>query len=214
MKRIMRKNQVVVTTLAILVAVAGYLSYTDKLTDKSNQVSDSTYEEVYKSDDLLSSTDDIDSLDVDLNELVALENNEEELPDDTGSIGETILTSGVTTDSFILEAKMNREQIRSKNKEELQNMLDNTELLEEQQNEIINEIVKLTSASEIESATETLLSAKGFENSIVSITDDCVDVLIIRESISDTEKAQIEDIVKRKTNIGIENIVITLKSID
>lgn len=66
MKKIFKKNQFVVTLLAVLIAVAGYLNYADKLAknEKTEEV-DNTYDSVYKGDDLLTSGDDILSLDVD-----------------------------------------------------------------------------------------------------------------------------------------------------
>ena len=71
----------------------------------------------------------------------------------------------------------------------------------------------ITKAAEKEAATENLLAAKGFEQSVVSIQDGKVDVIINLERISDEQMAQIEDVVKRTTEISIENITIsTLKS--
>jgi stage III sporulation protein AH len=55
-----------------------------------------------------------------------------------------------------------------------------------------------------------LLSAKGFDGSVVSIDSGAVDVVISRYLLSDAERAQIEDIVERKTGMGVESIVITL----
>ena len=43
----------------------------------------------------------------------------------------------------------------------------------------------------------------------MSITDGSVDVVINMAEITDAQRAQIEDIVKRKTEISGENIVIT-----
>lgn len=43
----------------------------------------------------------------------------------------------------------------------------------------------------------------------MSITDGSVDVVIGQSEITDAQRAQIEDIVKRKTEISGENIVIT-----
>ena len=71
-------------------------------------------------------------------------------------------------------------------------------------------MVRLTEAAEKENAAETLLQAKGFTDPVVSITGEKVDVVIGAASITDPERAQIEDIVKRKTEVGAENIVITL----
>ena len=52
--------------------------------------------------------------------------------------------------------------------------------------------------------------AKGFSDPVVSITDDKVDVVIHASSITDPERAQIEDIVKRKAEVGADQIIITL----
>ena len=44
---------------------------------------------------------------------------------------------------------------------------------------------------------------------VVSITDNAVDVVLDMGDVTDAKRAQIEDIVKRKTNINAENIIIT-----
>ena len=54
-----------------------------------------------------------------------------------------------------------------------------------------------------------LLEAKGFTDVVVSITDNAVDVVLDMGDVTDAKRAQIEDIVKRKTNISAENIIIT-----
>ena len=67
----------------------------------------------------------------------------------------------------------------------------------------------MTDIAEREAAAELLLEAKGFTDSVVSITEGTADVVINMTEISDAQRAQIEDIVKRKTEISGENIVIT-----
>ena len=54
-----------------------------------------------------------------------------------------------------------------------------------------------------------LLEAKGFENAIVNLTGETADVVVPEAELEDAQRAQIEDIVKRKTGITPENIVIT-----
>ena len=71
-----------------------------------------------------------------------------------------------------------------------------------------------TSNIKKENAAETLLMAKGFADPVVSITDGKVDVVINAASITEPQRAQIEDIVKRKTETGAENIVITLLKLE
>ena len=54
-----------------------------------------------------------------------------------------------------------------------------------------------------------MLEAKGFTDVVVSITEDTCDVVLNMGDVTDAKRAQVEDIVKRKTNIAGENIVIT-----
>ena len=44
---------------------------------------------------------------------------------------------------------------------------------------------------------------------MVSITDDNCDVVLNMGEVTDSKRAQVEDIVKRKTNVSAEHIVIT-----
>ena len=67
----------------------------------------------------------------------------------------------------------------------------------------------LTDNSEKELAAELLLEAKGFTNSVVSVCANAVDVVVESNGLTDTEKAQIEDIVTRKTNCDISQLTIT-----
>ena len=108
------------------------------------------------------------------------------------------------------EIQLNREQVRTKNKETLLEIINNTNISDEQKQTAIDNMVKMTEYAEKENATETLLSTKGFENTVVSINDNSVDVVIGMTEITDAQRAQIEDIVKRKTEVPAEYIVISL----
>ena len=57
--------------------------------------------------------------------------------------------------------------------------------------------------------SEILLEAKGFTDVVVSIADDSCDVVLNMGEVTDAKRAQVEDIVKRKTNIAGDKIVIT-----
>ena len=70
-------------------------------------------------------------------------------------------------------------------------------------------MVFMTEVAEMEAAAETLLASKGFSETVVSISDEMVDVVVNATELDDAARAQIEDIVARKTQIAPENIVIT-----
>ena len=63
--------------------------------------------------------------------------------------------------------------------------------------------------SEQEMAIETLMSSKGFSDAVVNLTEDSADIVVNAVELTDANRAQIEDIVTRKTEIAPENIVIS-----
>lgn len=104
---------------------------------------------------------------------------------------------------------MSREQIRAQNKETLQALIDNTNISEEEKQDAVAQMVRMTELAEQEMAIETLMASKGFSEAVVSLTNDSVDVVVDAAELTDANRAQIEDIVTRKTEIAPENIVIT-----
>ena len=73
----------------------------------------------------------------------------------------------------------------------------------------VQSMVEMTELVEKESATELLLEAKGFTDVVVNLTGETADIVVPMKEVTEEQRAQIEDIVTRKTGIGVENIVIT-----
>lgn len=201
MKKIVKKNQVIITSLAILIAVAGYLNFADV---------DLGFKDQETSTDSSSILEDVD---YDLTDETALldENGADgsetgEEADETGTPGEAVLTGA---SNFAAQAKLSREQVRSQNKADLQEIINNTDIGDEQKQEAVNTMVAMTDIAEKEAAAELLLEAKGFENVVVNLTGETADIVVPDSELDDAQRAQIEDIVKRKTGIAAENIVIT-----
>lgn len=123
--------------------------------------------------------------------------------------GQTVMASTTVGVGLVSEAKVTREQNRSRNKEILMELINSTNITDEQKQSAIDEMVAMTDAAEKELAAETLLTAQGFDEVVVSINDACADVVVSSSQVSDAERAQIEDVVKRKTGIEAANITIT-----
>lgn len=255
MKSLIKKNQLMITALAIMIAIAGYLQFAgtnleeEYLTvDDGNMTSvDSggvitenyTATGLETTDGLLDLSEE-DLLSADLTELESLDSEIDIIVDDylaegmqtdgtaeglaanaeadgqlaeatpkAGEIpGEAIFTStgGV---EVLSEAKLLKEQTRAKNKETLLEIINSTGLTDAQKQEAVDSMVKMTEIAEKEAAAEILLEAKGFSDVVVSINADAVDVVVNATELTDAQRAQIEDIVKRKTEIAAENIVIS-----
>ncbi|MBS6813548.1 SpoIIIAH-like family protein [Lachnospiraceae bacterium OM02-31] len=235
-----------ITALAIMIAVAGYLNFAgtkageEQLTsaDAGNAGEDMTALLDLSEEDVVS---DIDSMDSDQDGVAAADYLNEQMPanaqvqadsaqvavvsetmdeasaeqvaEDTdvqnGEVpGEAVFTSstGVTS---LAGAKLQKEQTRAKNKETLLDIINNANISEEQKQDAINGMIALTDMAEKETAAEILLEAKGFNDVVVSISGSGVDVVVNAPSLTDAQRAQIEDIVTRKTGISPENIIIS-----
>lgn len=243
MKRIFRRNQVIITTLAIMIAAAGYLNYSAKKEVAGAEVYEAgmmeiSDEDIFAENQALNGVDDGT-----LKEIASLDGDGEENMKDGGEAssgaaegsanpvqaeaagsetaeagienpGEAVLTNGTSVAEYIAGVQLNREQIRAKNKETLMQLINSDQIPDTEKQAAIQNMIRMTEIAEKENAAETLLKAKGFVDPVVSITENKVDVVINAVSITDPERAQIEDIVKRKTEVGADGIVITLMDLE
>ena len=131
---------------------------------------------------------------------------ETETEAETETPGEAVLTG---LPNFAAQAKVNREQVRSANKETLLEIINNENLGEEQKQDAVNSMVNMTNLAEQEEAAELLLEAQGFSNIVVNLTGDSADVIVPKEYMGRCQTGLDQDIVKRKTSVPAENIVIT-----
>ncbi len=232
MKNMIKKNQMMITALAIMIAVAGYLNFAGtKVTDEeimsvngevtANDVGDLALEDDsdqatfadLSEEDLEQASGDIESLDMDVtmsenggvDEELAEALAEEQMEDVPG---EAVFTSSGTV-SELSGAKLQKEQTRAQNKETLLEIINNANISETQKQEAVNSMISMTDVAEKETAAEILLDAKGFDDAIVSIDGDSVDVVVNTEELTEAQRAQIEDIVIRKTGVSAESVIIS-----
>ena len=123
--------------------------------------------------------------------------------------GEAVLVSNTVTGNYFEEAKLSREQTRAKNKETLTNLVNNKNVTNAQKDKAMQQIMQMTENKKKETATENLLAAKGFSEAVVTILSDSVDVVVNADDLTESQIAQIEDIVKRKTECSADKIVIS-----
>lgn len=230
MKNMIKKNQMMITALAIMIAVAGYLNFAGtKVTDEelmsvsgevgATELTQEDAEADYASlldlsdEDMEQAYGDIESLDSDVtmeesgsvDEELAQALAEEQMDEVPG---EAVFTSADPS-SQLSGAKLEKEQTRMQNKETLLEIINNANISESQKQEAVNSMISMTDIAEKETAAEILLEAKGFDDAIVSIDGDSVDVVVNTAELSEAQRAQIEDIVIRKTGVSADAIVIS-----
>ncbi|MBQ4536593.1 MAG: SpoIIIAH-like family protein [Lachnospiraceae bacterium] len=256
MKNLVKKNQLMITALAIMIAIAGYLQFAgDSLESEIMTVNDESMTNVVNADSVITENYAVDGLlelseedllNEELTEIASLDSDvdvvmedyldedmivedmtvaeatpqEGEVPGEavfTGTEGVTVVEeaavmdemSGMGAVSVLSDAKLLKEQTRAKNKETLLEIIESDGLTDVQKQEAVDNMVSMTAVAEKESAAEILLEAKGFSDVVVSINGDAVDVVVNASELTDAQRAQIEDIVTRKTEIPAENIIIS-----
>lgn len=267
-KKLWKRNQIMITALALMIAIAGYLNFTGKqindeilvttsaqfeeanaLTDNSGTTKEESPVIYDISDEDIESLSEIESLDYDIElssadyiDEAAAEVAGEETALDTRDTTETVAqteeistvetaaavdtaekASNETTDEIpgeavftsttpvtsLAAANLTKEQTRAKNKETLLDIINNANVSDEARQQAIDSMIEMTEIAEKECSAEILLEAKGFEDVVVSISGDTADVMVNVKELSEAQRAQIEDIVKRKTGIEPENIIIS-----
>lgn len=271
-KKILRKNQIMITALAVMIAVAGYLNFAGTKIGEEDFISvdgsssELTYEisdedmyaislredtdgtikdyaaatgtegdipsldtdDVTVTDNYLSNGMDVTSdsaltANADGTELQAsdeaADGTDTALASNTDESGATVIeqeipgeavftsASGVST---LAGAKLLKEQTRAQNKESLMEIIQSEELTEDAKKDAVNSMITLTETAQKESDAQMLLEAKGFTQTVVSISGDSADVMVEAASLTEAQTAQIIDIVQRKTAVSAENIIITV----
>ena len=177
MKNMIKKNQMMITALAIMIAVAGYLNFagtkvtdedlmtvngeiaTDDMGNLAMNQDDSEYAGLMdlSDEDIEQASGDIESLDSDVtmavnggvDEELAEALAEEQMEDVPG---EAVFTSGNVSE--MSGAKLQKEQTRAQNKETLLEIINNANISDTQKQEAVNSMITMTDIAEKETAAE------------------------------------------------------------
>lgn len=235
MKKLVHKNQIIITALAVMIVVAGYLNFTGQeiatgniLQKDAKQTQSTVKADGKKTDKKESKTTKVskkgakttakkaDSKKDAVTKDISEEDSAKVTVNDNGEVvasqenpGEAVMVSNTIGTYYFSSAKLSREQTRAKNKETLLEIVNNKALASADKKAAVKEVAAITKLSEKENATEMMLEAKGFADAMVSLSDKSADVVVNAEELSSKQMAQIIDIVKRKTGFAAENIVIT-----
>lgn len=234
MKKFARKNQWIITALAVLIAVAGYLNFTGEEINKNglknvmslsgkqtaapeeqaqaeNEAAADGKEEKKQTKESKETSAQTTT------DISAEDNGEDYTVADSGELksaseenpGEAVMVSNSLGADYFSSAKLSREQSRAKNKETLMTIINNDKIASKDKKSAIDQVAQLTKDAQMESAAELMLEAKGFTDSVVGIEKGSADVIVNAGELTQQQLAQITDIVTRKTNISADHIVIT-----
>ena len=249
MKKILRKNQIMITALAVMIAVAGYLNFAGTRIGEEDFISvdGSSSELTYEISDedmyAISLREDTDGTIKDYASAAGTDTDIASLDSDDTTITENYLSNGMdtTSDSALTAAGT---ELQASDDAADGTLVSNTDeagatvieqeipgeavftsasgvstlagakLLKEAKKEAVSSMITLTETAQKESDAQMLLEAKGFTQTVVSISGDSADVMVEAGNLTEAQTAQIIDIVQRKTAIAPENIIITVSGVE
>lgn len=194
----MNKKQILVIALVLVIIVAGVLQYTYGRSGFSSQKEQQERlgEAVY-----------VDNMNGDLVDLTAQENEKTDLTEASGNPSEEEPAIVAEAGDYFVQARLDRESIRSRQKEELQEMTSKDNLTDEINEKAQEEYLDLMKRSEAEGTIESLVKQRGIEDVVVVIgSTGTVDLVVKADSLSPSQTAQISDIVIRHAGVDFEDI--------
>lgn len=210
--KILKKNQIVISVIALMLVAAGYLNYSSQL---SQEVSTKEAEEQYDYAGIG------DAKLVDSEEIVGEENtiketisnleqntqNKEEVDNEN-----TIQTNAnETTNNYYTSSRLERDKMYSEMLEAYQKILQNTNISEEQKSISSKEVANINNTKNAIMIAENLIKTKGFEDVVIFVNDSSVSIVVKAEKLEQNQIAQIQNIISRELNAQISNIHISTK---
>ena len=222
MMKIIKKNQLTILVLALMLVTAGYLNYNstqnvatgteiaslgDATLVSSNAVEDNEWS---NNKNISNETQNVITTNGEL-----IENTTENSTDNTSKEIEknTVVTNSNVEDKsdYYTSSKLEREKMYSQMLDSNQKILDSTKASNKQKETAQKEITKLNNTKNSIMISENLIKTKGFEDCIVYSNDKSVDVVIKKNKLKKEDTAQIQSIVAREMNVKITDIHIMTK---
>ena len=196
----LKRNQVIITALVVMIAVAGYLNYTDSTIYSPTALSET--EEVGFLTEL---SDFAELIEIDFTITPPAPMAESDYENE--EVEQVAAIAPLGNDStFFVQARLEREQSRARQREVLLELINNDNVEQEVRAQSAENMLTIQRRIEKESAAEALIESRGFNEVFVRIGDSSVDVIVNKESLTDAELAQIEDIVLRKVGSDTHDI--------
>lgn len=188
-----KRNQIILFVVALMLVSAGYLSYSMRGTPvSSNIVSENEVSSIGDAR-LVSSNNIIDS------------NSLNEVSITTSS------SSSSKTDDYFASSRLGRDTMYSQMIESYQNLLDNQNVSEEQKTVATQEITEINNTQNSIMICENLIKTKGISDVVIFVNDKSINVIVKADTLEQDTIAQIQNIIAREMNAEIENIHISNK---
>ena len=207
MLKSIKKNQVIIYVIALMLVAAGYLNYTaGDGAIQANSNPEVTYQEN------IAEIGDATLVNSNVTEEATLVENEKKENDNKEIKEETINVSTTDADDYFTKSKLERDNMYSQMLETYQNIVNSSTVSEEQRNIATQEISKINNTKNAIMICENLLGTKGLDKNIVFANGENISVVVKTESgLAENQVAQIQNVISREMGVDVQNITITEK---
>lgn len=227
----LKKNQIVLFVIGLMIIAAGYLSYTNNENNnlmEAGMIVDSEEMAGIGDAKLVSANvaelNIIESNTIQSNTFndIAIENNtttnnvvneviNEEIDSNQINEANAIETNSISVDEYFTTSRLERDAMYSQRIENYQDILNNGNISEAQKKTAQAEITSLNSEQNAIMIAENLIKTKGIEDLIIFINGESINIIVKDDDLDKEEIAQIQNIVTRELEADIENIHIMNK---
>ena len=208
--KIIKKNQIIIVAIAIMLIVAGYLN--SYYSDEDALLTASKTNENFGDASLVNANVIIneDTPNIKETNQSSISSGNLERSDNDSEKDNTIQTNSSNNDYYI-NAKLDRENMYSQQLESYLEMAENEKLSDAQRQKAQDEIKSMNEIKNAILISENLIKAKGFKDVVVLVNGESINVIIRADKLSEQEVAQIQNIITREFKSKIENIHIMSK---
>lgn len=229
MRSIFKKNQVIISVIALMLIAAGYMSYTTDINnDLKTAVLKDAEEYAELGDAQLVSSQVANNENTETQEESKNANDgnlqengkNENMPSgdknsDTTNMQETNEAVDTSTQnsesSYFTESRLEREKMYSQMLESYQKILENSQITDTQKEIAQNEVSKINKTKNAIMIAENLIKNKDFSDVVIFVNGNSVNVIVKEKTLKTEQIAQIQNIVTREIENDIENIHISCK---
>lgn len=234
----LKKGEIAIYVVAIMLVAAGYFNYInfniedtkvsanvdneekqntsnigDAVLVSNNEVNEISKE---KNEEILDENSMFDSNKIGKNEKEANEEEKNEKDetekDEANKDGTKENENKKYNEDYYINSKLDRDKMYAEMITNYESILNNLNVSEVQKSIATEEIKKINNIKNAIMISENLILTKGFENCIIFINEDSVNIVVHKESKVNTEDiSKIQNIITREIGTTIENIHITEK---
>jgi len=181
---VLRKKQITVTVLLILVGAAGYLNW-----NFQQRVIDPEVAEVY-------------------NEVTKKIGEAQMVSADVQKEDASLQEEKMDYNAYFVQAKLERDTKRSESIDMLRSLLETQTTDKEAKKQAEEELYRLVHYTEQETAVENLVKAKGFSDAIVFMGENLVSIAVKSNGLNEIDAAVLQDAVMSTTGYSADKIKI------